>query len=138
MIVEDRDGSRRIFLETWDKYRKGESLDNMETLILQIILLHPEYHQLLSAGDQVLAQDFGVADDNPFLHMGLHIAVSEQLQSDRPFGVRVIYQSLTEKYPDEHQLQHLLMECLEKLLWQAREEGRAIEESEYLECLRSL
>ena len=139
MIVQNRDASRRVFVETWRKYRSKQPLAGIEHIVAGVILQHPEYqHWLEQPG--IMQHDFqSVPDgDNPFLHMGLHIAVQEQISTDRPAGTLSCYHALRLKYPDEHGLQHRMMECLGHSLWQAQKRGKMPDEAEYLESLGRL
>ncbi len=139
MIVEDRDTSRRVFVHAWMKYRSGNQTTPLEQLVLAVILQHPEYHCWLD-DEQVLQRDFSpdAGTENPFLHMGMHIAICEQISTDRPPGTGPRYQILLGKYPDEHKLQHRMMECLGHSLWQAQLNRTMPDESAYLDCLRKL
>ena len=90
MFVESRDESRQFFFTVWEKMAHGEALSPLEALIAEVIRAHPEYHRVLGQGERALARDFAAGDTNPFLHMGLHMAVIEQLQTDRPPGIRAL------------------------------------------------
>lgn len=80
-----------------------------------------------------------VADQaNPFLHMGLHIAVLEQVQTDRPAGIRDIYQKLVQHHGEAHMAEHGMMMCLEQTLWMAQQNNQAPDEMLYMENLRRL
>lgn len=137
MINSDRESSRGIFIQVWDKYRRGENLEPLQQLILTVILDHPEYHASLDDPD-IQLRDYAPESgrENPFLHMGLHIAISEQIASDRPAGITSLYQVLSAKHQDPHKLQHRMMESLGESLWQAQQNGEMPDEMTYLECLR--
>ncbi|MBI3570709.1 MAG: DUF1841 family protein [Gammaproteobacteria bacterium] len=75
---------------------------------------------------------------NPFLHMGMHIAIEEQLALDQPRGIRAHYQQLLARLADEHAVQHRMMECLGEWLWRAGRNGAAPPETDYLNCLAQL
>lgn len=127
-------------MEVWRKYRNNEALEPIERVLTEIILQHPEYHAELESGEDVLAADYtpegGVS--NPFLHMGMHVAIHEQVSTDRPAGIRDLYRTLLEKYGDAHQLEHAMMECLGEALWEAQRNNLPPDEQAYLECLRRL
>ena len=72
---------------------------------------------------------------NPFLHMGLHIAVIEALQTDRPPGVRAAYQALVGRTGDAHAAEHRMMERLAEELWHAGQEGRPPDAVAWLQAL---
>ena len=139
MVVQDRDSSRQVFIQTWTKSRQEEVLSALEQLVLAVILEHPEYHRWLDS-DAVLQHEFSpdTGQENPFLHMGMHIAISEQISTDRPPGTRSCYQILLGKYQDEHKLQHRMMECLGQSLWQAQLNRSMPDEAAYLDCLRNM
>lgn len=139
MLVQDRNSSRRVFIEAWAKSRRRELLTALEQLVFDVILQHPEYHHWLdNAG--ILQHDFSSAGDteNPFLHMGMHIAIREQISTDRPPGTQAQFKILLGKYRDEHKLQHSMMECLGQSLWQAQVNRTMPDESAYLDCLGKL
>lgn len=141
MSIRDRDTGRRFFIEVWQKYNEAVELEPLEQLVLGVILGHPEYHQYLH--DEEIATNLEFAPEsgktNPFLHMGMHIAIKEQVQSDRPVGIRELYQSLNEKrFQDQHPLEHEMMECLGEMLWQAQRNKMMPDENAYLECIRKI
>lgn len=140
MVIENRDESRRFFVQTWRKYRNNEALEPMERIIAEIILRHPEYHAELESGEDALATDYTPegGSSNPFLHMGMHIAIHEQVTTDRPAGIGDLYRRLLGKYGDRHELEHAMMECLGEALWEAQRENRVPDDAAYLECLRRL
>lgn len=130
---------RRVFIEAWRKKRGGEPLEPMEDIIAAAVAEHPEYHRFLEQGD-ALEKEFGIDDgqSNPFLHMSMHIAIQEQVSTDRPAGIRAIYQSLLAGFRDPHALEHALMDCLGASLWEAQRAGTAPDEAGYLECVRGI
>jgi hypothetical protein len=138
MFVQDRGTTRRYFTEIWQKHRAGEPLEPLEALIAQVILEHPEYQGVLESGetafnDEYLPEEKGT---NPFLHMGLHIALREQLMMDRPPGIVAIYHALLPRFHDPHDLEHRMTECLAEALWMAQKKNVLPDEEAYLECLR--
>lgn len=140
MILGDqRDRYRRVFVEAWRKHSAGEALEPLEHAIVAIIDAHPEYQEILTQSD-VLVRDYSAADGdaNPFLHMGMHVTIVEQITSDRPAGVRALYDELRRRFPDTHTLEHAMMRCLGESLLEAREKGTMPDEQRYLTCLRGL
>jgi len=130
---------RNFFREAWRKHREGAVMDPMESMVAQIIAVHPEYHTLLDTPD-VSQQEFTpeTGNTNPFLHMGLHIAIQEQVTADRPAGIRAVYQDLLKRLSDPHDLEHRMAECLAESLWEAQRGAKAPDEAAYLERLRRL
>ena len=139
MFGNNREEIRRFYQNTWQKHQAGTALQGLELLIAQVIGQHPEYHKLITQ-EEVLAQDFSPEEGqiNPFLHMGMHITLAEQLGSDRPGGIRALHQQISQKIGDIHQAEHKMMECLGLILWEAQKENCAPDEQVYLACLRKL
>ena len=139
LFGNDRTALRRFYLEAWRKLRANEALEPLERQIAEVVSEHPEYHALLESED-ALAQDYTpeMGQSNPFLHMGMHIAIREQLSIDRPAGILQCYQSALARLGDAHELEHRMMECLAEMIWQAQRNGTAPDEMAYLECVRQL
>mgnify|MGYP003388357098 CR=1 FL=1 len=140
MFVDNRDDARKFFVEVRQKYLNHEALEPLERLILDVILSHPEYHQLLDKGTEAIAEDYFPAQGavNPFLHMSMHIAIKEQIQTDRPPGVRTECETLLKKYGDLHKMEHEVMTCLGESLWLAQRDNCMPDERAYLESIKAL
>jgi len=139
MYSQDREQLRLQYYRAWEKHRNGQVLEPLESLLVDIILMHPEYHQTIEALSQNENGDPAPEDQhNPFLHMGLHIALIEQVQTDRPAGIAPVYSKLLNKHQDEHLVQHLMLDCLAEALWQAQHSPAGPDEKLYKECLEKL
>jgi len=138
MYAPTRDQAREYFFSTWRKYRTGETLGGLEQVALTVMLLHPEYHALLTDADRNRDRDFSPdrGEINPFLHLSLHLAIEEQLSIDQPPGIRAHYQQFLGRLRDEHAAKHVLLECLGETLWQAERNAAAPDAQLYLDCLR--
>lgn len=139
MFGQNREQLRRFYQQAWKKHTSGAPLDGLEALVAQVIGQHPEYQKLVSDPD-ALDKDFHIEEGqtNPFLHMGMHITLAEQLASDRPAGIRTLHQKITLKTGDAHEAEHKMMECLGLILWEAQRAGQAPDEQSFLECMRKL
>lgn len=139
MFIDSRDGARRYFLEVWLKLVERAPLSPLEAMIAQVIERHPEYHALLRDGERALTRDFGrdEPEHNPFLHLGLHVALAEQIGADRPPGVRAVHARLCAQ-GDAHDAEHRMIECLAEVLWQAQKHGRMPDEQAYLAALERI
>ena len=86
MFGNDRDGLRRYYCTVWDKAQSGQPLEPLEHLIAGVIREHPEYQAALTNADTALSREYlpEMGETNPFLHMGMHIAIQEQLGGHRP------------------------------------------------------
>ena len=137
MFNPSREQARQFFFDTWRKYKQREMLTAMENMALDAILLHPEYQVMLE--DPVRYQDKDslpeTGDTNPFLHMGMHIAIREQLSIDQPAGIRQRFQPLLEKTGNEHIAVHQIMECLAEMIWQAQRNQTEMDTAIYFDCL---
>jgi hypothetical protein len=126
-----------MYAAAWKKHCAQQSLSPLETQIAAVIAEHPEYHDAVS-GD--LGQEFTIAggETNPFLHMGLHLGIREQVATNRPAGIGTIFQQLAGRLGDAHSAEHRMIDCLAETLWEAQREQRAPDEMLYLERLRAL
>ena len=131
---------RPFFRDAWRKQAAGEPLSALEALVADVVSMHPEYHRRLEDAEAPLDQEFYPEHgaENPFLHLGLHVALREQLGAGRPPAVRETYQRLLRRHGDAHRVEHQLMECIGRTLWEAQRSGTAPDERAYLECLRRL
>lgn len=132
-----REDLRRRYIEAWRRHVAGLPLEPLDAQIADVISLHPEYHALLESPD-ALTRDFTVEQGsiNPFLHMGLHLGLREQLATDRPAGIRQIHATLARRLGDPHMAEHRMVDALAETLWEAQRAGRAPDEAAYLERLR--
>ena len=139
MFGQNREQLRRFYQQVWEKRRANAPLAGVEQIVAQVIEQHPEYHALID-DPQALERDFHIEDGqtNPFLHMGMHITLAEQLGSDRPAGIRGLHQKITLRTGDAHQAEHDMMECLGLILWEAQRAGKPPDEQAFLECMRKL
>ena len=137
---QDRSGLRRHYLEAWRKAREGRPLEPLEHQLATVIEQHPEYHALLQDEADVLGRDYTPesGQSNPFLHLGLHIAIRDQVATDRPAGIAAIHRELSRRLGDVHEAEHRMIERLGEALWLSQRTGRPPDEAAYLESLRRL
>ncbi|MGH8224284.1 MAG: DUF1841 family protein, partial [Woeseiaceae bacterium] len=74
----------------------------------------------------------------PYLHLGLHLAIRDQVATDRPPGIRALFERLAAAAGDAHAAEHGMLECLAESLWEAQRAGIMPDEKRYLEGLRRL
>jgi hypothetical protein len=125
----------------WRKHKKQLRLEALEQIVLNVILQHPEYHEILDKDEkEISAMEFTpeMGMTNPFLHMGMHITIQEQIGSNRPSGITALYQQLLPKYPSAHDLEHRMMESLGEVLWLAQRNNTLPDEAHYLEQVKKL
>ncbi|MCC6206981.1 MAG: DUF1841 family protein [Gammaproteobacteria bacterium] len=136
MYGNDREQLRKVYLDSWRKHQDGLPLTPMEHRVAEVIAEHPEYHQQLDPDriDRDYPPESGAA--NPFLHMGMHIALREQIASARPAGIIELHRAILRGAASAHDAEHRMMDCLAEALWQAQRTGTAPDEAVYLDCLR--
>ena len=138
LYTQDRDKLRQAWADIWRKACAGEVLDPLSQQVAQVIHEHPEYHPLLE--QEKLGADYlpEMGQTNPFLHMSLHLALREQISTNRPKGIAHIHRQLTLKHGSPHEAEHAMMDCLAEALWQAQRTGLPPDEQAYLDCLQGL
>ncbi len=134
--MTERDQMRRVFFEAWQKNRENKLLEPLEALIVDIILLHPEYHAMFDHPHLPIPVELQEA--HPFLHISLHLALREQISADRPAGIKIIFEQLCLKFQDKQIAEHRMLDCLGQILWDAQQTGRLPDEQYYLEKLRRI
>ena len=140
MFVQDRNEAREYFFQVWDKHKNKLPLEPVEAIISDVILEHPEYHSYLDDKEDSYHNDFKLEQNqtNPFLHMGMHIALKEQINSDRPNGINAIFNKIMLNAASIHDAEHKMMECLGQSLWEAQRNQTLPDEHHYLECLKRI
>ncbi|HJS22417.1 MAG TPA: DUF1841 family protein [Steroidobacteraceae bacterium] len=138
--ARSRHDLRSAYLAAWRKAQAGDTLTPLEAQIAQVVAEHPEYHPMLEGPPEVLEAQFPpeAGAENPFLHLGLHLAVREQVSTDRPPGIARIHSRLSARLGSAHVAEHRMFEVLGRLLWEAERAGQAPDESTYLEQLQRL
>lgn len=129
---------RRFFCSVYRKWSAHETLDPMETLVGLWIAEHPEYHAALSDEPAALAALLTPHPDhdNPFLHLSMHLSISEQCSIDQPHGIRQAVELLAHKQGDLHQAHHAVMECLGRMIHDSQSAGRPPDGAAYIACVQ--
>jgi hypothetical protein len=138
MFNPSRDQARDFFFETWRKYRAQEPLAGLETVVLQVILAHPEYQAALGDPEHFRDRNYSpeLGEPNPFLHLSMHVAIEEQLSIDQPTGIASSFAALAAKRGDRHEAMHDAMECLGEMVWRSQRDHAPPDAATYLECLQ--
>jgi hypothetical protein len=131
--------TRQLFLQSWQKYRQKKPLLPLEQQLVAVIVDHPEYHLLLEDEHCLDNRYFPeTGQTNPFLHLGLHLALREQLATNRPPGVIDIYEKLMTNYQEVLKVEHIMIDCLAECLWYAQCNQITPNERDYLAKLEQL
>ncbi|MDB5961343.1 MAG: hypothetical protein JWP59_2637 [Massilia sp.] len=128
---------RRFFCEAYRKQQAGEILGPMEAIAADWIANHPEYAGDLGDAEAAIARDYAVetGKTNPFLHLSMHLSISEQISIDQPPGIRDAFNSLEAKL-GQHEAQHRIMECLGEMIWTSQRNNTPPDAAAYLECVK--
>ena len=129
---------RRFFCSVYAKARAGEAMEAIEIIASQWIAEHPEYHADLTDVDSALEAMYDPQEGrtNPFLHLSMHLSISEQSSIDQPRGIRQAVELLTHKRNSLHLAHHDAMECLGKMLWESQQAGKPPDGDIYIACVQ--
>ena len=113
-------------------------MEAIETLAGLWIAEHPEFHGDLADVEAALARAYAEGADqaNPFLHLSMHLSISEQCSIDQPRGIRQAVELLAHRLGSLHDAHHAAMECLGRMLWEAQRAGRAPDGEAYVACVQ--
>jgi len=139
MFTPSQSDVRSFFCEAWRKRSALTPLSPIETLAADWITEHPEYHDDFSDGGNALARDYGTdgARTNPFLHLSMHLSISEQVSIDQPPGIRQAVQKLAERLGSLHDAHHEVMEALGQMLWQSQRSGQPPDGNAYVAAVQN-
>ncbi len=129
---------RDFFIEAARKRREATLLTPLETIAADWIEAHPEYAADLADAEAARAARYGAESgrENPFLHLSMHLSISEQIGVDQPRGIRPAYEQLAARLGSAHDAQHEVMECLGRMLWDAQRSGQPPDGEAYVDCVR--
>lgn len=113
----------------------------LECLAADWIAKHPEYHAELADEEAAVAAVFDLKGPaanrpSPFLHLSMHLSISEQTSIDQPRGIRQAVELLAARRGSLHEAHHEVMECLGTMLWQSQRSGRPPDGEAYIEAVR--
>ncbi|MBS0501722.1 MAG: DUF1841 family protein [Burkholderiaceae bacterium] len=138
MFAPTQEQVRRFFCEAWAKSQAGQPLQAIEQLAAGWVAEHPEWHAELADADAAVARDYGegAVGGNPFLHLSMHLSISEQCSIDQPAGIRQAVELLAARRGDLHTAHHEVMDCLGQMLADAQARRGAPDGAAYLDCVR--
>ncbi len=138
MFNPSKNEVRLFFIDTWKKVKNNQILSPAEALAAYWINFHPEFHETLENTEAILEKNFIVEQNvtNPFLHLSLHLAVSEQVSIDQPPGIKQAFLNLCTRYQSEHQACHKIFDCLTEQIWQQQHNLIDFNSKNYLDCIK--
>ena len=134
-----RDQLRAMYRSAWRKFKAEQALSPLEKQIAAVISEHPEYRVIVESAAADLANYSPRSGQlNPWLHMGLHLAIREQVSTNRPAGIAEVHAKLAARSGGAHEAEHRMLEVLAEQIWDAQKSGKPPDENAYLERLRGL
>jgi len=129
---------RKFFCAVYAKWHTAQPMDALETLASQWIAEHPEYHVDFANEVAALEKMYDVEDGktNPFLHLSMHLSVSEQCSIDQPRGIRQAVELLAARRDSLHDAHHETMEALGKMIWESQRSGRPPDGQAYIDAVQ--
>jgi hypothetical protein len=137
---QSREQMRRMYLEAWRKFSTKVPLEPLEAQIAAVIAEHPEYLRFIETGESAVSADFTPegAAVNPFLHLGLHLAIREQVSTNRPAGIRAVYDALAQRHGSGLEAEHAMLDVLAETVWESQRNNVMPDEQAYLEKLKRI
>jgi hypothetical protein len=136
---QSRDQLRETYRAAWRRFKQQHTLSPLDKQVVAVISEHPEYHVIVESAAADLANYSPRSGQiNPWLHMGLHLAIREQVATNRPQGIAGVHAKLAASSGGAHEAEHRMLEVLAEQLWEAQRAGKTPDENTYLERLRGL
>lgn len=138
MFTPNSNDVRRFFCEVQRKRLTSEPLTPIEALAADWVAEHPEYHAELADAEAAVARRYDVEQGrtNPFLHLSMHLSITEQVSIDQPHGIRQAVELLAAKRNSLHEAHHEVMECLGEMIWTSQRTGLPPDGHAYLDAVR--
>ena len=139
MFAPSQNDVRTFFCEAYQKHLASSAvLSPMDALAVDWIAQHPEYHAELAdlPAARAAVYDVEAGRTNPFLHLSMHLSISEQASIDQPSGIRQAVELLAAKRGSLHEAHHEVMECLGEMVWASQRSGLPPDGLAYLEAVR--
>jgi len=136
VFTSDRSKQRQYLKQAWEKYTSHEQLEPLELQLSKIVEQHPEYQNLIKNLDSEYFPEQG--NTNPYLHINLHLTLQDQITMDQPKGIRDIHSQLIVKIKDAHEVEHMMMEHIAEMIFNAQKNNAAFDLDGYIQALKSL
>ncbi|MFW9617831.1 DUF1841 family protein [Aquabacterium sp.] len=135
MFAPSQEQVRRFFCEAWAKHLAGQPLTPLEAQAVDWMVQHPEYHQDLADAEAAVAAIYTVEEGrtNPFLHLSMHLSITEQVSIDQPRGIKAAVERLAHKRNSLHDAHHEAMEALGEMVWESQRSGKPFDGQSYID-----
>jgi len=136
VFTSDRSKQRQYLKQAWEKYTSQEQLEPLELQLSKIVEQHPEYQNLIKNLDSEYFPEQG--NTNPYLHINLHLTLQDQITIDQPKGIKEIHSQLLLKIKDAHEVEHMMMEHIAEMIFNAQKNNAAFDLDGYIQSLKQL
>ena len=138
MFTPSQADVRRFFCAVHAKTQSSQPLEALEIIASQWMAEHPEYYADFANADTALEKMYDVegGKTNPFLHLSMHLSISEQCSIDQPRGIRQAVELLTAKRDSLHDAHHEAMDCLGQMVWESQRAGQPPDGASYIDCVQ--
>ena len=128
--------------QVWAKMKAGGELKGREIYIAQAMALHPQWS---SHFEGLLSHDaVSLSDEDPLLHVALHIVVGSQICTSVPPEAELFYRTRLRKGDKPHDVLHMMMSAYQRhVAWMVQHadpdaQMERIDLASYGQTLRSL
>lgn len=138
MFNPNQQDSRRFFCDAYRKTVAREVLTPLESMASSWIIQHPEYEKELADLTAALETTYSVEQGktNPFLHLALHLTISEQISINQPAGIAALFNALAQRLQSEHAAHHVMMENLAAMIWESQHNKTPLDAAAYLAAIQ--
>ena len=138
MFTPSQADVRRFFCTVYAKTQSNSPLEALEIIASQWLAEHPEYQTDFADTEAALEKMYDVegGKTNPFLHLSMHLSISEQCSIDQPRGIRQAVELLTAKRDSLHDAHHEAMDCLGQMVWESQRAKRPPDGAAYIDCVQ--
>ena len=138
MFTPSQADVRRFFCSVQAKVLAREPLQAIEIIASQWLDEHPEHRPDFAELELALEKTYDVegGKTNPFLHVSMHLSISEQCSIDQPRGIRQAVELLVARRKSLHDAHHEVMECLGRMVWESQRSGSPPDGAAYVECVQ--
>lgn len=121
---------RVFFLQAWKKHLQGSKLSDLESQVRDVLLLYPQYISELNQ-DKTYP-----LEDNPYIQMGLHLTVWDQVRTNRPEGIRPWFLEACVAN-SQKEVEQLMLMVLRQTVYVSYQAGNLPCEQKYLNILKN-
>jgi len=135
-----RTDMRQMYFDAWQKHQHQKPLEALEQQIVDVIIDHPEYLYLFENPEKYIDYDFNpeIEPTNPFMHLSMHLAIRDQVNTNQPAGIRDLFVTAVNKKGDALDVEHCFMQVLITEMYSIQNELREFDSELYLEQLRKI